>query len=260
MKRQPKFVLLGLATAALSGACRETTNHPRGVASPAPADISASAAERDTSLVRVVHAIPGGAPADVYAGDEKAFSGVEYKTVTPYAGIEDNHVTFRLRAAGQLGEPLAENRELLLDGNQYTIVAMPGERGEAAELKVLKDEQVSPAEGKAKLRVVNASADSGELEILLDGRKDPLVGSLEAADDRGYREVEPATGKLIVRDKDKGRVVAEASNANLSPGRAYTMLVVGRTAGSPRAEVIVIEDGLAPTRMGSGARPAMPPS
>jgi hypothetical protein len=235
MKRQPMFVLLGLAAAALSGGCRETADYSRGAASPAPA---------------------------VYAGDEKAFSSVEYKTVTPYAPVPDNQVTFRLRTAGQMGEPLAENRELLMDGNQYTVVAMPGERGDAAELKVLTDERASPAEGKAKLRIVNASTDSGELEILVDGRKDPLVESLEAADDRGYREVEPASGKLIVRDKDKGRVVAEASNTNLSPGRAYTMLVVGRTAGSPKAEVIVIEDGhgAAPTRTGSAARPAMPPS
>ena len=78
---------------------------------------------------------PWGGGADVYADDNKAFSAVEYKTVTPYAFIADNQVTFRLRAAGQLGEPLAENRELLMDGSRYTIVAIPGERGQSAELR-----------------------------------------------------------------------------------------------------------------------------
>ena len=85
------------------------------------------------------------------------------------------------------------------------------------------------------------------------------MGGLEAADERGYREIEPATGKLIVRDKDKGRWwprLRTRCSRREGPTRCWWW----DYHGLPKAEVIVIEDGPEPTLTGSAARPAMPPS
>jgi len=242
ISRFAALALGGLAAASL-GACTPRTEDTRAGRAASPAPNAAPAASEDTPMVRVVHAIPGGSPADVYADERKTFSSLAYRSVTDYTPVAENEVTFKLRPAGAAGEPLAENREMLSDGSRYTVVALPGERGTPAELKVLRDEKAHSFDAKARVRVVNAAPDSGSLEVILDGRQDALAKGLDPADDQAYRDVDPISGgKLIVRDKKRAKVVAEAAT-NLAAGRAYTMLVVGRTAGTPEAEVLVVEDG-----------------
>jgi uncharacterized protein DUF4397 len=245
------------AVAAWGVGCQAHEEKPRVLASPKAAP-PAPVRTEETSLVRVIHAIPGASPADVYADDVKVFSAVEYKAVSDYKNVRDNQVTFKLRTAGQPGEPLTENHETLADGSCYTVVVMPGERGKAAELKVLSDEKDAPPEGKARVRVVNAAADAGKLEVTLRGREKPLVGGLHAADDTGYHDVTPADTTLVVRDKDKKRVVAEATNVAFASGKSYTVLIMGRVAGKPKAEVLVVEDGREGVPRRSAA--SLPPS
>lgn len=56
-----------------------TTTTPSGEVTTAP---PAAAAERaDHALVRFVHAVPAGAPVDLYADDRRTFDAVEYKSV-----------------------------------------------------------------------------------------------------------------------------------------------------------------------------------
>lgn len=233
--------LAAIAALGLSG-CRAREDKPRVLATPT-AERPPAARTEETSLVRVIHAIPGGLPSDVYADEVKVFSDLEYKAVSDYRNVRDNQVTFKLRTAGQPGEPVAENHETLADGRCYTVVVMPGERGKAAELKVLSDDKDAPPEGKARVRVVNAAADAGKLEVTLRGREKPLVGGLDAADDTGYHDVMPTESALVVRDKNKKRVVAEVHKVAFTSGKNYTLVILGRVAGKPKAEVLVVEDG-----------------
>jgi hypothetical protein len=217
------------------------------------AEPPATTRAEETSLVRVIHAIPGGSAADVYADEVKVFSALEYKTVSVYRRVADNQVTFKLRTAGQPGEPIAENHKTLSDGSSYTVVVMPGERGKAAELKVLTDEKDAPPDGKARVRIVNAAPDAGKLEVTFRGREKPLVGGLKAADDTGYHDGTPTDSTLVIRDKDKKRVVAERPNVEFTAGKTYTVMILGRVAGKPKAEVLVVEDGTEPVPRRSAA-------
>jgi hypothetical protein len=251
--RHPSSIVVGAAAlAVLAGAsCRREASQTEparttteGGTTTAPA--SKDAAERDMTLVRAVNAVPAPAPADVYADEMKVFEGVAYKEVTPYKELQDNDVTFKLQLGDPPGQSVDEEKEMLLDGRHYTVMAMPGGRNQAPTLKVLADEITPPELGKVKIRVVNASPDDRDVAVVVSSQKDPIITGVGSADNTSYKEIEPYTGKLILRDEEKNAVVAEVP-ASLEAGKLYTVIVLGRTAGTPKAEALMVQDELAPS-------------
>jgi hypothetical protein len=216
-----------------------TTKSPAGT-STAPS--SEAAEDRDTALVRVVHAIPGAASVDVFADDTRAFDGLAFKAVTPYREIDGQRYTFRLRAAGQAqGEPLASNTEGLDDGDYYTVFAVPGD-DDKAMLRVVQDDHSRPGDGKARVRVVHASRDVGEVDLYAVGRDDALFDGIDFQSVTDYDEVDAFTGALQLRHEDGDNVVLDVPNVRLDAGKSYTIVVVGRVKTAPRLEAFVIED------------------
>ena len=250
MSKRAPWVLIAAATLA-GAACgpadenRATQTTTEEGTSTAPGSEQAAASDR--ALVRVMNAIPGSQPADVMAGDQRAFTNVDYKTVTPYKEIPQDASSLKLMASGQdQAMPMAEKSEGLTAGDRYTVVAMPGEAGAAAELIVLNDDVTPPSEGKAKVRIIHASRDVGEVSVALSGREDALFDGVNAAGTSGYKEVEPSQGSLEVRAEDKKAVLARVPDASFQPGKLYTVLVVGRTDGTSKVEAVTFEDQLIP--------------
>ena len=224
-----------------------TTKSPAGT-STAPS--SEAAEERDTALVRVVHAIPGGGNVDVFAGDTRAFDNLAFKAVTPYRELDGQRYTFHLRAAGQnQTEPLASNTEGLDDGDYYTVFAVPGD-GDVATLRVVQDDHSRPADGKARVRVVHASRDAGEVDLYAAGRDDSLFDGIDFRSVTDYDEIDPVAGALELRPEGESTVALSVPDVRLDAGKSYTIVVVGGVKGTPRLEAFVIEDQAmaAPTR------------
>jgi len=228
--RPPLMTATGWAAILLTFACdrdAHRTPPPDTAQKGAPLASPGAVERRDIALVRVVQALPNGAATDVFAGDNVAFPRLEFRTVTAYRELPNEKTTFRLRPAGKdRSEPLAEAKEGLDAGKRYTVVVMPGDKREGANLKVFSDEAAAPAEGKAKVRVVNASPQTGSVDVLVGGRVDPVVGGVDFKDASAYHEVAPVSGTLEVRH-DK-TVLAHLPNAHLQGGKIYTILVLGR--------------------------------
>ena len=152
--------LLAGSAVLLAGACKDNrdtgavnTKTAEGTSNAPAADVAES---RDVALVRVINAIPAGGPVAILAGDSAAFSGVDYKTATPFREIRDDRLNFKL---GSAEHPLAENRENLNGGGHYTIVAMPDAGGaDKRNLRVLEDDLKPVSPEKARIRVVSAPA------------------------------------------------------------------------------------------------------
>lgn len=242
------FVGVLFVIALLSGACsREanqnqpvTTTTERGSSTAPPAE---EVKKRDNALVRVIHAVPGAAAVDVFVDDQKAFSGVAYKTVTPYKELSGERHTFRLRPAGlDSAQPLAENSEGLGDGKHYTVIALPSEDGRSVTLRVLEDELVPPSSGKARVRVINASNDAGEIDVYPQGKNEALFSGINFKSEGGYKEVDPMSGTLEVRPEGQNRPVLSISNVKFDAGKTYTIVIVGHTRTTPRLEAITVED------------------
>jgi hypothetical protein len=220
--------LVLVASLACSGAKTDlpviTKTDGQSQASPSGAEM----AHEGKSLVRLVNAIPAKKSIDVSGGDRTVFSGVAYKSVTPYAEIRNNVVTFRLRAAGS-DSALADNNEAMTDGYRYTIVALPGEKGEPS-MRILRDEVV-PDSGMARIRVINAAPDIGNVDVAMQGQKDVLFGNVRYGTEAGSKDITPVSGTLEIRSDLKTRKPLLLKNMHFEAGKAYTIVLAGWGTG-----------------------------
>jgi hypothetical protein len=207
----------------LAGCQRESTRDaPVSTSSPAgqsTAPAASAAASREMALVRVVHAIPAGSTVDLFADDNKVFDSLAYKAVTPYREMDGQRYTFRLRPAGMnQAEALASNTEGLSDGKYYTVFAVPGD-GETASLRVVADTHALPSTGKARVRVVQASSDAGEVDVYAVGRTQVLFDSVDFQSVTDYTEFDAMTGALELRPDGDSNVMLAVPNVRLDAAR-----------------------------------------
>jgi hypothetical protein len=223
----------------------ETSQAPVTTTSPAgqsTAPSSATLEQRDEALVRVVHAVPAGAPIDIYAGDLAVFESLAYKAVLPYRVVEGKRYVFSARPAGMANaKPLDSNTEGLHDGNYYTVFALPG-ANHGVHLRVVDDLLTAPAAGRAKLRVVHGGSDAGEVDVVATGATAALFDGVDFQSVTGYHELAPMTGPIEVRSAGQATPLATLANATIEAGRFYTVVIVGNARATPALEVFIIED------------------
>jgi hypothetical protein len=232
----------------LAGACRDNrdtgavnTKTAEGSSSAPAADMAES---RDVALVRVINAIPAGGPVTILAGDTAAFSGVDYKTATPFREIRDDRFNFKL---GSAENPLAENRENLNGGGHYTIVAMPDAGGaDKRNLRVLDDDLQPVSPEKARVRVINAVPGDLEISVFVRGREDALFDGINFKSEAGWGHIDPVAGTLEIRPEGKKSVLASLPNVTFEGGKSYTFVVAGTPA---KPSIIKIEDDVAKSTM-----------
>jgi len=220
-----------------------TTTSPAGQ-STAPS--SAALEQRDEALVRVVHAIPAGAPIDIYAGDLAVFESLAYKAVMPYRVVEGKRYVFSARPAGMPNaKPLASNTEGLDNGDYYTVFALPG-LNHGVHLRVVDDLLTAPAAGRAKLRVVHGSIDAGEIDLVVPGATTALFDGVDFQSVTRYEELEPLNGQIEIRGEGQAAALATLANVHIEAGHFYTVVVVGTVHSTPKLEAFMIEDAPTP--------------
>jgi hypothetical protein len=232
----------------LAGACKD--NRDTGAVSSRTAEgtsnapASALAEDKDVSLVRVINAIPAGAPVTVLAGDSAAFSGVAYKTATPFRELPDDRLHFKL---GSADKPLAENRENLDGGDHYTVIVMPDAGGaDKRNMRVLEDGLEPVAAERARVRVINAVPGDLEIDVYVGGREDALFDGVNFKSEAGWSEIDPMAGTLEIRPDGKKNVLASVPNVKFEGGKSYTFVVAGTPA---KPEIIKVEDEVAQSSM-----------
>lgn len=233
---------VGLAVAACdrSPDTGVVTTRTEGGATAAPS--AEGAARSEQALVRVVNAIPGGKGVDIYAGDTAAFSTVPYRTVTPFRQLGSDIGSFQIRAASG-GKAVAENREPLVGGAHYTVIAMPDEAGAGLRnLRVLHDDFAPVPGDKARLRLVNAIPGEDDLTLKLRGFDDELFSDVAFKREAGWKDVDPFVGTLVLLN-GKGRTIATLADMKVMGGKSYTLVATGQPS---KAEAIVVEDDVRP--------------
>jgi hypothetical protein len=234
-------------TAGLTGtACKRDAETgsvtTRTEAGTSAAPTAGRAEHSDRALVRVVNAIPGGRAIDIYAGDSTAFSKVPYRQVTPFQPLASSAASFQIKA-GPDAKPVAENREPLVGGAHYTVIAMPEEGATSQRnLRVLHDDFAPVPGDQARLRLVNAIPGEDDLTLKLRGYDDELFSDVAFKREAGWKDVDPFVGTLVLLN-GKERTIATLPEMKVMGGRSYTLVATGRPAG---AEVIVVEDDVKP--------------
>ena len=253
MRRNWKPGIAGLLL--LGGCARSETKQPVTTTAGSDTSISVPGARADArgqTLVRVVNAHPNLAGVTVKTDNQTPFTEVAYKTVTPYREVEDNVTKFEVfdSKTGVTSDPLAVNREIMADGSRYTVVVMPDRDGSGVMIRALRDE-LMPDEGKAKIRLVNAAPASGEVDLNVQGRQEPLFDDVNPGSEAGFKNVDPVTGPLMLRQENgKRTLVTVRDSAALEAGKSYTIVLAGRAGGW---QAITFEDAV--QGVGAGVTP-----
>jgi len=240
MKIHP--ILVAVAGAALAACARPGTQTTE--------DTAARTAEaHDQALVRIVHAIPEAPPADVFTGDQKAFSNVSFGQATAYKPVSDEPFKITLKAAGSEAAPvIVTAQEDVKAGDRYTILAMPDRDG-AAKLDAFSDERAEPPAGKALVRVIHAAPEVGSANVYSAARvEDPEVEDVGYGAPARYEEMAPGEATVSIEplgQSARTKAAAVLSRVNVEPGKAYTLVVAPPDAPGKPAQLIRIEDPVA---------------
>lgn len=204
------------------------------------------AAQRDNSLIRVINAVPGNASYDVFADDQKVFESVAFKSVTAYKEVSDQRHAFRVRQAGQdNAQPLAENSEGLMGGKHYTVIVM-ADANHKPMLYVVNDNITTPPADKAQVRVIHASPDAGEIDVVEKQNNKTLFSGVNFEKGTNYMDVDPMRTTLEVKQEGQQQAIVSLPNANFEKGKFYTIVVTGMAKGTPKLQTMVVEDQLGP--------------
>ncbi|OLR91552.1 DUF4397 domain-containing protein [Actinokineospora bangkokensis] len=158
-------------------------------------------------------------------------NGVGYGDISGYQRIEPGNYTVAMRPAGAdpASAPVISATLDAGEGNAYTVAGLGKFDGLA--LKVLADDITLPPSGQARMRVVNAAPDAGELKIDLSGRTVLDQAGFGTASD--YALIDSGAPRLTV-------VPASGTSTELpvtiDAGGVYTVLVLERQ-GALVAEV-----------------------
>jgi uncharacterized protein DUF4397 len=244
------LIMILLLAAACSSEPKQTqpvtTKTDSGTSTAPP---SKEAQQRENALVRVINTVPGSMSFDIFADDQKVFASVAFKNVTPYKELSDGRLSFRVRQAGHdSAQPVAENNKDLIGGKHYTIVVMPG-TNDKTTVDLVNDNITGPPAEKALVRVIHASPDAGEIDILDKQANKKLFSSLHFEKGTSYMNVDPKRTTLEMRQEGQDKAIVTLPNANFEKGKFYTIIVTGYARGTPKLETLMVEDQLggAPT-------------
>jgi hypothetical protein len=242
LKKVPALAALALVAVIAGCEKQEARDRDDGV-------VASDSSREGSSMVRLVNAVPSDAALDVFADDSAVFSGVAYKTVTPYQNLKDNLVTLKLRSTGAVpgdsAEPLAQNREMLANGDRYTVIVLPAEGDDKPILRVLEEPTDSGEAGKARIRFVNAAIGVETFDVFVPGNNEAFFDDVDFRTEAGFKDMDAGSGQIVVRGDDGGPVLLTLPERSYEAGKTYTFVLTRKTTAG-ELEVVTIEDDVPP--------------
>jgi len=229
-------LLLGAGCQSKTTVPSESTVGTKTSQAPAGTDV----AKRNNALVRLVNARTD--QVDVYFGDVKAFAEVDGQKITGYSELPAERHDLKVLPTGKdpVTATVATNSEGLSEGMHYTVVAFTKKDGTPG-ITLFKDELTSPANGKARVRVINYATGVDEVDVYPAGQKDSLVKGVNFNSATGYKDVDPSIKTVEIHKSGDKQIAARTPDLTLAAGKTYTLLVIN---DANALKVIPVEDQL----------------
>jgi Domain of unknown function (DUF4397) len=177
-------------------------------------------------FIRTSHLAPAAPSVDVYLDNQKVFSDVAFKSVTEYLPIPNGKYDVAVYRAGEHNNPIVDARDVQLEDATYTILAAGFGAGKATSTVVFED-WIEPIPTRARLRVINGSPDTPNLELALPGGLHILPQVIFKTASK-YYTLPANTYDLAVRVTSRNELILR--DIKLEKGKVYTAFVVGRRA------------------------------
>jgi hypothetical protein len=188
----------------------------------------------DVGYVRLAHLAPDCVMVDVYIVSQsgaippKIIPSVDYGRVSDYMALPSGAYAVALRDAGA---PASEQPELATQltveaGRAYTVAAL----GKRADLgaRVLNDDLTMPMAGKAKVRIVQAAAQTPYLSVSVASGT-PIAERVAYASSTSYQEVDQGHFTVKVQQQDGAKTTT--LDVSLAGGSVYSLFILDRETG-----------------------------
>lgn len=193
--------------------------------------------------IRVVNALPGVDAVDVRVSGTTVLDDATFGTVSAYK-ITDNgnrNVVFLDATSG--GEII--NNESLYEENEWYTVVGAGSAGNRTFIR-FEDVREEPVAGRTKLRVANADASVGPIDVFVTPvGEDDLTGVTPTSDDLAFGDVTPSfverdagSYRIRIYNADRSQLLADET-VSIQSRQIRTVLVVDSGADS---DLIVLND------------------
>lgn len=173
------------------------------------------------AALSVVNAYAGTDALDFYIGSQKVNNtglafGQKLDYLQAYEGSRTTDVTL-------VGSPTSLlSKSINLKGGVYHSLYIIGNTKETMEYLLLEDNDIPPANTKAKIRFINLSPDAASLSL-------ELTGDTTKFDDKAYKAytsfkpVSAAKVSFVLKDKATNTVKATLNDVTLDNGKTYTI-------------------------------------
>lgn len=271
--RGTKSLLAIFVAAGLLVGCQSKQNEPmRSTSSSGGTSMAPSGERADQSnmaLVRFINADPSMQTVSAFMDSNQTFADVSFKTVTPYREVPDGKHTFHLgdNASMQAGRDQGNNSrnkenggisesKSLSSGNYYTVVLLPGESNgnksnsdnQMAQLKIINDDFGSPSKDKAQIRVIDAAAHAGRVDVVASPKNDKLFSNIDVNSNPSYKDVDPGNVQLEVRENGKNTARFTLPSTTVDAGHYYTVVISGKGTNGRNLDATIVEDQYAQHR------------
>lgn len=190
------------------------------------------------TTVRFVHAVPEALALDIRIDGEPVEDGVEFGIVTDYSTVTPGVRQIEAMADGEL---IATGDPSLDEGSSYIITFLGQVGNVGVKVNEIKLDALDP--GKARIRVIHASPDAGEVEFVISGG-DTLFDGVQFEEDTDYKEIEAGSYQIDVRTGDEKSPLSSLS-LDVQSGRVYDLVTIG-VVGSQTFKVLPLVTTVSP--------------
>jgi hypothetical protein len=176
--------------------------------------------------LRAFHASPDAPNVDILVDNAIAASNVPYGTAVGFVGVPSGARNVKVNAAGTAATVI-DVTPTLAAGKAYTAYAVGFLAGIAPLL--VEDNLSAPAAGNAKIRVIHASPDAPNVDILANDSRVLANVPFKAASD--YLVV-PAGAYIFKVNVAGTATTATQASVTLAAGRVYTAIAVGSVSAT----------------------------
>ena len=179
-----------------------------------------------STTIRVMNVAEGSPAADIAVDGEVRYSSLGYGEVTQYDSVTPGDHEFEITFPGDDSVAPITQSQTIEPGNAALVLIVNGDSG--PEVQTYSVDLDRTSDGTARVRLINASPDAGELDVY--GESDRWfknVGNGSASD---YKEVNYGIRDITVRNDDDDAPLVDAPQTKLNWGVVYDMVLFGNVA------------------------------
>lgn len=174
--------------------------------------------------VRAVHASYDAPPVDVLVDDVEVLGDVPFKAASGYLEVPAGDRNFKINAANTT-TTVIEATPTLERGLDYTLLAVGTLTPDTLEPLLALDDNSAPTSGNAKVRVIHASPDAPNVDVLVDDVV--VLSDVPYKAISGYLEVSAGVHNIKVNATGTSTTVIDV-DPNLADGTIYTIIAMNQ--------------------------------